>query len=72
VCNWLTTVRSRYEVPLSPCACTDCWGCALQDCVKTVCPLDSAAFFLCYSMAASIKIFLAKRLMCATRLQGVL
>ena len=59
VCNGLTTVRSRYEVPLSPCACTDCWGCALQHGVKTVCPLGGAAFFPCCSMAAAIKIFLA-------------
>ncbi len=30
MCNRLTTVRPRNEVTLSQCACTDCWGCALQ------------------------------------------
>ena len=53
MCNWLTTVRSRNEVPLSPCACTDCWGCALEHGVKTVRPLDGAAFFPCYSISAA-------------------
>ena len=27
-----TSVRPRNEVTLSQCACTDCWGCALQHC----------------------------------------
>ena len=51
--NGLTTVRSSNEVPLTPCRRTDCWGCALQHGVKTVCPLGGAAFFPCYSIAAA-------------------
>ena len=53
MCNGLTTVRPRNEVTLSPCACTDCWGCALQHGVKTVRPLGGAAFFPCNSIAAT-------------------
>jgi hypothetical protein len=53
VCNGLTTVLPRNEVTLFPCACTDCWGCVLQHCVKTVRPLVSASFFLCYSIDAA-------------------
>jgi hypothetical protein len=53
VCNGLTTVRPHNEVTLSPCACTECWGCGLQHGMKTVRPLDCAAFFPCYSIAAA-------------------
>ena len=53
MCNGLTTVLPRNEVTLFPCACTDCWGCALQHGVKTVRLLGCAAFFPCYSIAAS-------------------
>ena len=49
----VTTVWPRNEVTLSPCACTDCWGCVLQHGVKTVRPLGGAAFFPCYSINAA-------------------
>ena len=64
MCNGLTTVRPRNEVTLSQCACTDCWGFALQHSVKTVRPLDGAAFFPCYSINAARNLLATHELSC--------